>query len=406
MLDEKERGQTVATPIDPRPGRQPDPAPWTDPTPVAGIPVLPSRRPRRPRPAEPAGRPDPADVAPADADAAPGGENRRPDGETRRPDGANAWPGRRLARRPGRGGRLTTLGRAVLADAQRRDAGPAPDQVFEGALRAFDDPRQAPPGVRDRTARWRRVQRRRQRLGVLAVLLAAAAVIGVDVARGPGTRVAGRDVTGTATPSQERTDPPPSTAAAAARFPGSGPGTFSYATATSRVYGGGGPVLRYRVGVEADTGQDRDAFAREVERILGDARGWTAGRERRFQRVSGSSPIDFAVVLATPATSERLCRTGGLETRRFTNCRIGGKVVINMARWWEAVPGYGAPVAEYRDYVVNHEVGHQLGRGHERCPRAGALAPVMQQQTLGLKGCKPYGWPFHRGRAYTGPSTP
>ena len=48
---------------------------------------------------------------------------------------------------------------------------------------------------------------------------------------------------------------------------------------------------------------------------------------------------------------------------------------------------------DYRHMVVNHETGHWLGKGHASCPRRGALAPVMQQQSKGTQGCRLNPWP-------------
>jgi hypothetical protein len=79
--------------------------------------------------------------------------------------------------------------------------------------------------------------------------------------------------------------------------------------------------------------------------------------------------------------------------------------MINLDRWTRAVPGYRGDVGLYRQYVINHEVGHQLGYRHQACPRKGALAPVMQQQTLGLNGCRANGSPYIGGKLVTGPAT-
>jgi hypothetical protein len=77
---------------------------------------------------------------------------------------------------------------------------------------------------------------------------------------------------------------------------------------------------------------------------------------------------------------------------------------MNMDRWVNGVPNYGAPLEEYRRYAINHETGHRLGDGHELCPGQGQLAPVMQQQTLGLHGCVANAWPYPNGTRYRGRS--
>ena len=43
--------------------------------------------------------------------------------------------------------------------------------------------------------------------------------------------------------------------------------------------------------------------------------------------------------------------------------------------------------------VVNHETGHWLGHGHRVLPATARPAPVMQQQSKGLDGCRPNPWP-------------
>jgi hypothetical protein len=219
-------------------------------------------------------------------------------------------------------------------------------------------------------------------------------------------RPAGPALTDAGGPSASPGPGGPPSAGPARDVPRSGPGSFAFGTAQGQVFGGAGTLRRFRVAVEDGVGQDPEAFGVEVDRILGDGRGWTAAGDVRFQRVPRAAPADFTVLLATPATSEAICRTAGLTTEGYTSCRLPGQVVINLARWLTAIPGYGAPLDVYRAYAVNHEVGHELGKGHEACPAEGRVAPVMQQQTLGLKGCTANAWPFLDGRRYAGPAVP
>ncbi len=174
-----------------------------------------------------------------------------------------------------------------------------------------------------------------------------------------------------------------------------GAGTVTVVPGTSAVQGTG-PLQRFVVEVEDGIGVDGAAFAAAVEDTLGDPRSWGGGGRLSFQRVgeteAGAGAYEFRVSLVSPGSMERYCP--GVGTGGYTSCRYGERAVINLARWETAVPDYEGDVATYRQYVVNHEVGHALGNGHQRCPGAGQAAPVMQQQTLGLEGCAKNAWPY------------
>lgn len=249
-------------------------------------------------------------------------------------------------------------------------------------------------------------------------LLGGAVLVGFGLLRGP----AGPAAAPAPVPPSEAASPTPSTVPSTSpspapvyrldgEFPASGPGTWRYAGGRSEVFGGGGGLRRFRVAVETNIADAELAgFARTVEQTLGDPRSWIGSGERRLQRVPGGSAYDFTILLATGETTRRLCATGYMDTRvdgvSYTSCRLPGRVVINLNRWRLSVPDYvdgGTELAVYRAYVINHEVGHELGRGHEKCPGKGRPAPTMQQQTFGLKGCTANPWPYLNGKRYAGP---
>jgi len=191
-----------------------------------------------------------------------------------------------------------------------------------------------------------------------------------------------------------------------ATFPASGPGTWQFADTESAVFGTAGPVLRFRVAVESGVPYPVADFAAKVDAVLGDRRSWIAGGEFRLQRVPAAAHAEFTVYLATRDTAAKMCLAGGVRTDGYTSCRTAGHVIINLDRWYTAVPDYtndGVSLDTYRTYVINHETGHQLGHGHELCPGTGRPAPVMEQQTLGLHGCTANPWPYLSGERYAGP---
>jgi hypothetical protein len=186
--------------------------------------------------------------------------------------------------------------------------------------------------------------------------------------------------------------PPPSTAPPAADpavVPVGAVGAYTPAGGGTEVVGSG-DVVTYTVEVEDAVGYAADAFAAFVDQTLADGRSWIAEGGIGFQRVAADARV--RVVLATPATTDQLCLP--LQTNGLFSCHQSGTVVINSDRWFGGIGVWPGPLDEYRRYAVNHEMGHAIGRGHVTCPGVGAIAPVMMQQSKGLDGCIPNGWPY------------
>ncbi|REE98115.1 DUF3152 domain-containing protein [Thermomonospora umbrina] len=258
-------------------------------------------------------------------------------------------------------------------------------------------------------------ERRRRRARVLFVILAVCvgtatvtALVWVYLPDSPLGSSAGPPHGDASRPSRSavpRSGPTTRPSRAAPVIPRRGTGRFLRASGASHKVGRG-TLMRYTVEVEDGIGQHASSFARSVDAILSDRRGWTAGGRWAFQRVT-SGPRDFVVRLAAPKTVDTLCAKYGLDTDGEVNCAGGEDVVINLKRWLLLTPYYKGRADLYHALAVNHEVGHRLGFNHVTCPRDGGLAPVMMQQIFGMKGCRINGWPYDsRRRFVTGPPSP
>lgn len=155
---------------------------------------------------------------------------------------------------------------------------------------------------------------------------------------------------------------------------------------------GAGTVRSVRVEVEAGLPVDGEVFATAVLTTLNDARGWSGPDGVTFSRTAADD-ASIRVVLASPATTDRMCAP--LDTGGKWSCgnSASGTAVLNFERWVVGATDFGDDLVTYRHYLVNHEVGHVLGHGHESCPSPGAVAPVMVQQSMSTEGCLPNGWP-------------
>lgn len=166
-----------------------------------------------------------------------------------------------------------------------------------------------------------------------------------------------------------------------------------------RVVEGSEPAPReaertYRVRVEVERGlpMDRQAFADYVMDTLNDPRGWGYDGSVAFERVDGED-ADFGVTLADGPLSIELCAP--LDVGGIYSCGRNGRAVLNADRFGESIDAFleaGGTVRQYRQYLVNHEVGHLIGHQHVDCPAPGESAPVMLQQSMGLQECRPNAW--------------
>ncbi len=250
---------------------------------------------------------------------------------------------------------------------------------------------------------------------VLAVVVAGQVTNGQDDDGGPRTQTArgsGHDVQGAGTTSARDDDLPAGPDAAT---------TLTYDQKMARTYPlgaalkgsgkfdairgfakapGAGQKYRYRVDVEQGLGLDGELFAQAVQKTLNDNRSWAHNGGRTFERISSGKP-DFVITLASPGTTAFWCAKSELDTTEDNvSCDSAAtdRVMINAYRWAQGSVTYGDKIYSYRQMLINHEVGHRLGKGHVTCDKDGELAPVMQQQTKFLDHdgihCRANPWPY------------
>lgn len=149
--------------------------------------------------------------------------------------------------------------------------------------------------------------------------------------------------------------------------------------------------VEVRIRIDSQVPDVDDAiFSAFVIETLNDRRSWASAG---FRFVADPAS-DLRVVLAEPPVVDGLCAP--LRTRSQVSCQNGDVVALNAERWRSTTDDWDRSDTEYRQYLVNHEVGHLVGQRHPepRCPAPGTPAAVMEQQTKGLAGCLGNPWPL------------
>ncbi|MEU8898372.1 DUF3152 domain-containing protein [Nocardia sp. NPDC048505] len=310
-------------------------------------------------------------------------------------------------------------------------------------LRARWDPT-APEGGKDRAHRPGRVVKKQSRLGrfvstygwrayALPVLVVVTVLVVVDAVRG-GTDVVGAGAPGFGALSpraasagiigappgdgQFPTDLPTGALPQGGAFTDAGAGTWRVVPGTAEIGLDAASVFTYTVEIEdgIDTsGIGGDvAVAKMVDSTLGNPKSWSHDKQFGFRRIDQGKP-DFRVSLTSRQTTRKSC---GFDIPIDSSCynADAGRVLLSEVRWVRGALAFEGDIGSYRQYQINHEVGHAIGyHQHQPCETDGGLAPIMMQQTFGTKNndiaaLDPFGvvpmdgkrcrfnpWPYPRG---------
>lgn len=143
-------------------------------------------------------------------------------------------------------------------------------------------------------------------------------------------------------------------------------------------------VVEVENGVDTSGSGGDDALAAMVDATLANPKGWSHDPRFRLEHVGPEDNPDMRIQLTSVGTTHELCGAAlAMETSCYTT--MGNRVVLNESRWVRGAAPFAGDLGSYRQYLINHEVGHGLGyMSHEPCGAEGELAPIMMQQTLSL----------------------
>ncbi len=141
--------------------------------------------------------------------------------------------------------------------------------------------------------------------------------------------------------------------------------------------------ITYRVSIDPDVDYSLEDFRLLLAIYLSSPDGW---EQYGYTFEEDQKHGYVHIRLSSSSTIEKSC---GLSPN-LSCAELGGKrMYLNATRWLKGARQSKLDLENYRQYMVSHEMGHILGKGHDTCPCKGCPAPIMVQQTLGLHGCSP-----------------
>lgn len=151
-------------------------------------------------------------------------------------------------------------------------------------------------------------------------------------------------------------------------------------------------VWSYRIYVDPIYESYTTCFDEIVESVLTDSRGWG-----NMRRAGPTEAPQMWIILAPPGVA-----TCSPEKWPYGSCARGkdghGRIYINAGRW---TVGYQplASIEHSRFQLLNHEVGHFFGYGHQDCTVMGyfPIHPDVEAghtEDVGWDSCPPPPWPL------------
>jgi hypothetical protein len=152
--------------------------------------------------------------------------------------------------------------------------------------------------------------------------------------------------------------------------------------------------MKYSIFIDAELELSQIQQTRCINKIVNtidDKRGWKKlGYE--FEYIPNTKRnIDFIIYMSSNEKIIKECDLYNLS------CSVtpDNIIYLNYMNWKNNVKKTKLNTDQYRTMVVNHEVGHILGRSHYEFGKPNTKAPLMSTQTLlGCKNHKPNMYPL------------
>ena len=188
-------------------------------------------------------------------------------------------------------------------------------------------------------------------------------------------------------------------------YPVRGDGTYTPVPAPEATTPDAGVVEYVRIDVEDGLQMIDGTLGAFVMSALNDPQGW--GQDGTTAYVQTEGAPDVRIVFASPFTAAALCPTPH-EPAALTptataspspspapmtfQCATQGTIVISVYDWIQGLEPFAEDRTGARIFLLNHGMGHVLGKSDDSCKKG--VANVMVDQRTLKAACTANPWPF------------